>query len=67
MNLTILRVAFLLSAVAMAYSAKDSEAVAHFMRHPQEQFCSADFGKSENTLSRKITICWSKICIRLES
>ena len=40
-----LHVAFVLSAMTIAYAA-DSEAIGYFLRHPQEQFCSADFGKS---------------------
>ena len=44
MNSHILRVAFLLSAMTLVH-ASDSEAITFFIEHPQEQFCSADFGK----------------------
>lgn len=52
MNFIIFCVAFLYSAVTMAHPATDSEArIGYFLRHPQEQFCAADFGESENILS----------------
>ena len=44
MNSDIFRVAFLLSSMTMVH-ASDSEAITFFKGHPQEQFCSADFGK----------------------
>ena len=45
MNSIILHVAFVLSAITMVY-ATDSGAIGYFLRHPQEQFCAADFGKA---------------------
>ena len=45
MNSIILHVVFVWSAMTTAY-ATDSEAIGYFLRHPQEQFCAADFGKS---------------------
>jgi len=42
MNSFILHVAFVLSTTTIAY-AIDSEAIGYFLRHPQEQFCAADF------------------------
>ena len=56
MNLIIYCVAFLLSAVTMGQNTTDVARSAFFLRHPQEQFCSADFGKSDNILSRTITV-----------
>lgn len=58
MNSFILHVAFVLSTTTIAY-AIDSEAIGYFLRHPQEQFCAADFGKSwENILFSVLISIW---------
>lgn len=59
MNSIILHVVFVLSAMTIAY-ATDSEAIGYFLRHPQEQFCAADFGKSweQIVFALLITVWW---------
>lgn len=55
-------VALLLSAVTLAWTIdSELEAIVYYLRHPQEQFCSADFGKSENILYRIVIYVEARI------